>query len=143
MSLTKKKQVFNVLEYDFNTKTCRYYDILPYFRRCWKERNTNSDKKPCCMQELKEWIEKKSSYQYRARCEYEFLMAAWPFGSYKMGEEVMEYLNTHPDFDMKNYDNNVDFTNIIIRDTYKIDIHEQIMMNIDIITDILADEFLK
>jgi hypothetical protein len=58
-----------------------------------------------------------------------------------MNEEIMEYLNNNPNFDMKNYENNIDFKNIIIRDMSKIDAHEQIMMNIDIITDILIKEF--
>jgi hypothetical protein len=68
-------------------------------------------------------------------------MGAWPFGSYKMDEDIMEYLNNHPDFNINNNNDNIDFINIIIRDMYKIDVHEQIMMNIDIITDILAVEF--
>ncbi len=34
------------------------------------------------------------------------------------------------------------FRNIIIRDMAKIDVYEQLMMNIDILVDILYDEFL-
>ena len=38
---------------------------------------------------------------------------------------------------------NIDMCNIITKDMDIIDVHEQIMMNIDIVTDILYDEFLK
>ena len=44
-------------------------------------------------------------------------------------------------FNIHNYKQNIDFWNIIIQDFYKIDIHEQIAMNITIITEILAAEF--
>ena len=140
-----KKKIFNVLEYDFNNRTRKYYDVLPYFRNSWKKKSyhhmTDDGEKPSNKKELKEWIINISKYQFWSRCEYEFLMGAWPFGSYKMNEDVMEYLNNHPDFNINNYNDNVDFINIIIRDMCKIDVHEQIMMNIDIITDILAVEF--
>ena len=130
---------FNVLEYNFNSREIKSYDILPYFRARWKEGHFGKEE---IIDKLtfKAWVERVSKYQFWSRCEYEFLMGAWPFGSYKMNEDVMEYLNNHPDFNIKNYNDNVDFINIIIRDMYKIDVHEQIMMNIDIITDILAVE---
>ena len=53
---------------------------------------------------------------------------------------MKEFLKTNPDID--NYDDNVKFRNIIIRDMVKIDVFEQLMMNIDILVDILYDEFL-
>ena len=140
-----KKKIFNVLEYDFNNRTRKYYDVLPYFRNSWKKKSyhhmTDDGGKPSNKKELKEWIINISKYQFWSRCEYEFLMAAWPFGSHKMNEDIMEYLNNHPVFNINNYNDNVDFINIIIRDMCKIDVHEQIMMNIDIITDTLAVEF--
>jgi hypothetical protein len=143
--MATKKKIFNVLEYDFNNRTRKYYNVLPYFRKSWKKKSyqhmTDVGKKPSNKKELKKWIINISQYLFWSRCEYEFLMGAWPFGSYKMNEDIMEYLNNNPDFNIKNYNDNVDFINIIIRDMYKIDVHEQIMMNIDIITDILAVEF--
>ena len=143
--MATKKKIFNVLEYDFNNRTRKYYDVLPYFRNSWKKKSyqhmTDDGKKPSNKKELKNWIINASQYQFWSRCEYEFLMAAWPFGSHKMNEDIMEYLNNHPGFNIKDYNDNVDFINIIIKDMYLIDVHEQIMMNIDIITDILAVEF--
>ncbi len=55
-------------------------------------------------------------------------------------EDVKQFLKSNPD--IYNIDDNRKLKNIIIRDMVKIDAYEQIMMNIDIIVDILYDEFL-
>ena len=57
-----------------------------------------------------------------------------------MTEDMKEFINTNPDLD--NYNDDLRFRNIIIRDMVKIDVFEQLMMNIDILVDILYDEFL-
>ena len=130
---------------DFNRKKYEAYDVLPYFRNIWRGHRFNWDKDyneiPVKTKEqLKEWIIDWARYQFWARCEYEFLMASWPFGSHSMTEEMKEFLKTNPDID--NYDDDLRFRNIIIRDMVKIDVFEQLMMNIDILVDILYDEFL-
>ena len=127
---------FNVLNYDFNE--IKKYDILPYFRNSWKNKSFQAH----CVkskEDLKNWIERTSRYMFWARCEYEFLMASWPFGSKNMYNEVKEFFKTPKDLD--DYSTQIDFDNIVIRDMKKIDIHEQIMMNIDVITNILYEEF--
>lgn len=139
MSVKKK---FYVLEFNCNTCKKGKYDILPYFRDMWRnkrklfKRDDVKDKKT-----LSEWIKNVSQYQYWARCEYEFLMASWPFGSYKMNKDINNFLSLNPNFDMSEYPKNIEFINILTQDMSKIDIHEQVMMNIDVITDILYDEF--
>ena len=140
-----KKKEFKVLLMDFNRKKYEAYDVLPYFRNIWRGHRFNWDKDynkiPVKTKEqLKEWIIDWARYQFWARCEYEFLMASWPFGSHSMTEEMKEFLKTNPDID--NYDDDLIFCNIIIRDMVKIDVYEQLMMNIDILVDILNDEFL-
>ena len=130
---------------DFNRKKYEAYDVLPYFRNIWRGHRFNWDKDynkiPVKTKEqLKEWIIDWARYQFWARCEYEFLMSSWPFGSHSMTEEMKEFLKTNPDID--NYDDDLRFCNIIIRDMVKIDVYEQLMMNIDILVDILNDEFL-
>jgi hypothetical protein len=140
-----KKKEFKVLLMDFNRKKYEAYDVLPYFRNIWRGHRFNWDKDynkiPVKTKEqLKEWIIDWARYQFWARCEYEFLMASWPFGSHSMTEEMKEFLKTNPDID--NYDDDLRFCNIIIRDMVKIDVYEQLMMNIDILVDILNDEFL-
>lgn len=104
---------FNVLEYNFTTRKIDYYDVLPYFRREWKSKDWSFDKdKVKLKKDLKDWIIRASHYQFWARCEYEFLMAPWPYRDETLKDDLK-----------------------------KIDVHEQVMMNIDIITDILAKEF--
>ena len=140
-----KKKEFKVLLMDFNRKEYEAYDVLPYFRNIWRGHRFNWDKDynkiPVKTKEqLKEWIIDWGRYQFWSRCEYEFLMGNWPFGSRRLTEDMKEFLKTNPDID--NYDDNVKFRNIIIRDRVKIDVFEQLMMNIDILVDILYDEFL-
>ena len=62
-------------------------------------------------------------------------MAPWPFGSKKLNEEVTNFFKG--DVNLFNTDDNIKFTNIILNDMYKIDIHEQLMMNIDVFAEIL------
>ena len=137
---------FNVLLRDFNKKKPTFYDVLPYFRREWEERPYNWDKDykevPVkTKEELKKWIKERSQYQFWSRCEYEFLIAKWPFGGRQLTEDMEKFIATNPD--LKDYKTNIDMCNIITKDMDVIDVHEQIMMNIDIVTDILYDEFLK
>jgi hypothetical protein len=131
-------KTFNVLNYNNFNNQIEQYNVLPYFRNSWKSKSFQSH----CVKskdELKNWIERTSKYRFWSRCEYEFLMASWPFGTKNMYDEVKEFFKTPQDLD--NYSTRIDLDNIIIRDMSKIDIHEQIMMNIDIITDILFKEF--
>lgn len=147
--MAKVLKKFNVLKFDFSCKHKKVYDVLPYFRNCWKNKKydkkgkdsiKNAKQESKRKQLLKDWIKSKSQYMYWSRCEYEYLMGAWPFGSYKMKEKMKEFLK-RDNINLDDYSQNIDFTNIIISDMEKIDIHEQIMMNIDIITDILFEEF--
>ena len=136
----KKIPIFNVIEYDWLTKKIKPYNVLPYFRDCWKNKKFNFDKKNVVNKEsLKDWIIRASHYTFWARCEYEFLIAPWPFGSKVMNEKLKELLTA--DFNFDDYKQNVNLCNVITTDMQKIDIHEQIMMNIDIIVEILSKEF--
>lgn len=131
-------KTFNVLNYNNFNNQIEQYNVLPYFRNSWKSKSFQSH----CVKskdELKNWIERTSRYMFWARCEYEFLMASWPFGSLKMHENIQEFFKEPKD--LSDYSNKIDLENIITNDMKKIDIHEQIIMNIDIITDILFKEF--
>jgi hypothetical protein len=74
-----------------------------------------------------------------ARCEWEMLLANWPIGSYRLRNEMKEFLKNPVNLD--DYTQCLNFENIIIGDMQKIDVHQQIEMNIDIIVDILYKEF--
>lgn len=140
----KKERIkeFNVIEYNWATRKVQPYNVLPYFRDTWKHRKRNFDKEQVKDKDtLKEWVIRASQYTFWARCEYECLVAAWPFGSKQMNDKLKNFLT--PSFNIDDYKQNIDFYNIIMSDMGKIDIHSQIMMNIDIIVDILYDEFLN
>lgn len=138
---------FNVLI--FKNGKVEHYDVLPYFRNSWKEKYNKEEKdkikttkgKARRMQLFKEWVISRSNYMFRARCEYETLLASWPFGSYRLKNDMKEFLKNNPDLDIDNFIKAIEFENIIIKDMEKIDVHQQIMMNINTIVDILYQEF--
>ena len=133
-------QVFNVLWLNFSTKKVEYYDVLPYFRDCWNHKCYKDEVKVIkSFDQLKEWIIGKSRYMYWARCQYEFLIASWPFGGKRLKDDMKSLLTS--EFNIDDYDQCLKFENIIIKDMTKIDIHYQIMMNIDIVVNILFNEF--
>ena len=133
-------QVFNVLWLNFSTKKVEYYDVLPYFRDCWKDKCYKDEVKAIkSFDQLKEWIIGKSRYMYWARCQYEFLIASWPFGGKRLKDDMKLLLT--PEFNIDDYNQCLKFENTIIKDMNKIDIHYQIMMNIDIVVNLLNNEF--
>ena len=132
------KTVFNVLNYNGFNNQIEKYDVIPYFKNVWKSKSFNS-KDVKTKSDLKEWIISASRYMFWARCEYECLIAPWPFGSKAMNEKLKKVLTA--DFNIDDYKQNIDFCNAVTTDMQKIDIHEQILMNIDVITDILFNEF--
>lgn len=142
--MSKKLMKFNVLNYKCHKK--EEYDILPYFRDCWRhkyEKKAKSEIKSTKQQSLrikkfKEWVLDKSRYMFWARCEYEFLMASWPFGNKQLYDDLKVWL---PVYNIGDWEHDIKFCNIITRSMEKIDIHQQIMMNIDVIVDILYKEF--
>lgn len=139
------KASFNVLIYK-NGKV-EHYDVLPYFRDSWKEKYNKEEKekiktaksKARRMQLFTEWVRGRSRYMFWARCEWEMLLANWPFGSYRLRNEMKEFLKGPVNLD--DYTQCLNFENIIIADMHKIDVHRQIEMNINIIVDILYKEF--
>ena len=136
---------FKVLLMDINKNTYEEYDILPYFRREWTIRPFGRDEKykkiPVTTKpQLREWVDVFAKYQFWSRCEYEFLMAQWPFCTRKINDDIRHYVKVNPD--ANNEKDDIQLCNIIIKDMVKIDVYEQIRMNIDVIVDILYEEFL-
>ena len=116
---------FNVINYDFNSKKVVSYNIIPYLlSRYEKEKN-----KPKTFDELKEYIKNWSMYQWWARCEYEIIVSPWPY-TLSPSERAKE-------------ENNVEawkeHWNKHLKECEKIDIHYQVMTNLDIITKIFME----
>jgi hypothetical protein len=136
---------YNVILYKDN-HSFESYNILPVFRNVWNSKSYNFKKVEVkTVPNLKEWILNVSRYYFRAKCEYEFLIASWPFGSKQMYESLQSFFYDNEknslNKDLSDYSTRIDLDNIITNDMYKIDIYQQIKMNIDIIVSILAKEF--
>lgn len=67
-------------------------------------------------------------------------MTQWPFCTRKINDDIRHYVKANPD--ANNEKDDIQLCNIIIKDMVKIDVYEQIRMNIDVIVDILYEEFL-
>ena len=136
---------FNVLT--FSNGKIREYDILPYFRDSWKEKYNKEEKDKIKAakydakrrQLFKEWVRGRSLYMFWARCEWEMLIGSWPYGSKNINDKMKEFMSESRNLD--DYHDSLVFDNIITSDMQKIDVHRQIEMNLNIITDILYSEF--
>lgn len=139
----KTEKTFNVLVINFNTRKLEQYDVLKTFRREWNDTDYNFDKDSVTdFESLRSWIERVSNYYFGYKTEWEILIAEWPFGGYKFKQNMKQFLANNPQLDLDDYNKNNDFINVIMREMTKIDVNKQIMMNIDIVTEILFDEFL-
>lgn len=87
---------FNVIHYDSTHRKVIHYDVLPYFREEWNDKyhkeEKNKIKETKSKELLRQWIVSRSSYRFWGRCEYEHLIAPWPFGSYRIKEDLKKFL---------------------------------------------------
>jgi hypothetical protein len=100
--MKKEYNSFYVINFDANRADFVKYDVMPYFIKCYKEIK-KKEERPVTFKQFKEFIERKSSYMYRSRCEYEIVLVDFPCN----------------------------------RSKKKIDVHWQIMNNIDVVTNVL------
>lgn len=121
------KKEFNVISYNINSKEFEYYNIIPYLLTCYNKEKV----KPTTFDEFKKCIKNWSMYQWWSRCEYEIILGPWPYITSpserydKKGENDVKAWKEH----WKRH----------LNECQKIDIHYQVMMNIDIITNLLIE----
>lgn len=108
MKITKDKHFYTIV-YNVNSRRPEAYDVIPYILNEIKEQRKRKYDKLIIKsnEDLKNAILRIAKYQFWARCEYEVIINEWP------------YQESDP---MKN--------------SCKIDVYEQIKMNIDVIVDI-------
>ena len=141
----KPLKKFNVLI--FSNGKIREYDILPYFRDSWKEKYNKEEKDKikaakyqAKRKELfKQWVRGRSRYMFWARCEWEMLIGSWPYGSKNINDQMKAFMSE--DHNLDKYNDSLILDNIITSDMEKIDVHRQIEMNLNLIVDILYEEF--
>lgn len=115
----KKKElaVFNVINWDFNRDKIEHYDVLPHFRRCFERRKKDSKKKG---------VDQNDRY----------------FKVPKTFEDFKEFVK---DESLFHFWARCEYETIVHgwpvkRSDYKLDVHEQVMMNLDIVARILFEE---
>lgn len=109
-----EKKKFYVLTWDFNKDMIEHYDVLPYFRDRLEERIEKNKK-----DEDEYFKVPKSFDEFKKFVEDESLYQFWSRCEYEM------IVHGWP----------------VRKNDYKIDVHEQIMMNLDVISGILFDEY--
>jgi len=118
---------FNVINYNINRKEFISYNIIPYLVSCYDD----TKDKPITFDDFKEFVKKESMYQWWSRCEYEIILSPWPYISSpserydKKGENDIKAWKEH--------------WNKHLKECQKIDIHYQVMMNLDVITALVID----
>lgn len=131
---------FNVINWDFNSNSLEFYDIIPYLIRVYKE----SENKPKTFEEFKEFIKKESMYQWWSRCEYEIIVSQWPpdRDTFDYAIEIpvpsIDHVDTQRAFlvpKKKFYTNGN--RKKVLDNAKKVDVYQQVMMNIDVITNLL------
>jgi len=114
-------KAFNVLTWDFNTDELVHYDVMPYFRIRYKEiveRSKKANKNIKAEDFVKYFKVPETLEEFKQFVKQESQYQFWARCEYEM------ICHGWP----------------VQRDDYKLDIHEQIMMNIDIIAEILYNE---
>ena len=114
MKKPKNLKKFYVLNWDFNSDNVYYYDVLPYLRNRLEERIEKH------REDKDKYLKAPKSFnEFKRFVEDESLYQFWSRCEYEM------IVHGWP----------------VKRNDYKIDVHEQIMMNIDVISGILFDEY--
>lgn len=120
----KAKRTFNVLRWDFNGDRLVHYDVLPYLRMCLEERKKRS---------------KTKRYRKFAEKDPKIKRALGMPGTWEELKGVIEVESKYQFWGRCEYE--MILTGWPARkNDHKLDVHEQIMMNIDIVTDILWEE---
>ena len=122
--MKKEKKAFNVLTWDFNRDHIEHYDVLPYLRNCYQERKKKAKGKR---------IQKIMSENPDMRKYYVVPETRNELKKFIEGESRYQYWS-RCEYEM------IVHGWPVSKNDYKIDVHEQVMMNIDTITDILWKE---
>lgn len=117
---------FNVLWWDYNNDHPTPYDVLPYFRRCYE--SCKKKDMPVTKEQWTEFVRQKGMYRFWGDCNYEIIISQWP----------PKYKNVK----RKNLENG---SEEMIKElvSKKVDIWQQIEPNIDLIVNLLMEEYIK
>lgn len=112
---------FNVLLWDFNRDELVHYDVLPYLRDRYEDRKKRSEEAGKNKELSKLWKVPKTLDEFKEFIIGESRYQFWARCQYEM------ICHGWP----------------VRKNDHKLDVHEQIMMNIDVIAKIMCDELGK
>lgn len=120
----KTQKQFNVLVWDFNSDSLVYYDVMPYLRNSYKE----------CKERYKRAVKRKD---FDPNNEY-----------YKVPETLEDFKKFIKNESLYQFWSRCEYEMIchgwpVKKNAHKLDVHEQIMMNIDVIAEILYNEITR
>ena len=115
---------FNVLTWDFNSDSLEYYDVIPYLRNSYKER-------------VKRFKKASKRKDFDPNNEW-----------YKVPETLEDFKKFIKNESMHQFWARCEYEMIchgwpVKKNAHKLDVYEQIMMNIDIVSEILYNEINK
>ena len=118
---------FNVLTWDFNTDKLEPYDVVPYFVERYKDRKKKANRKS-----YKKMVEENPEYKKH-------------YGLPETLDEMKDFIEGES---MYMFWSRCEWEMIVHgwpvkNNEYKLDVHEQVMMNIDTVADIVFDEVNK
>ncbi len=127
--MKKKKDLvkFHVINWDFNSDKLVFYDVLPYFRSAYKER----------VAQIKKFSKSKRGQEILKDSDYWYMPDTY--------EKFKKFIKEQSQYQ---FWARCEYECIVhgwpVRDNeHKLDIHEQVMANLDIIVNILWEELQK
>lgn len=149
-----KIEPYKVILWDVNRDKVEYYDIMPYLVECWEEEETRERKIWCfdyedktddtrmpeTFEEYKQFVIKWCHYQFWSRCQYEILVNGFPPRMPKVTmEEEYKFKDGWDDIEpdgeaYRKYLQNYSDHQIYKMKDEKIDAYNQVIANIDVVT---------
>lgn len=134
--MKKELKKFFVITWDFNTDSInKKYDVLPYLRLCIKERK-------------EKWKKNQKSKRFQKNVESGLIDKETIEKYYKFPETFSEFKKFIQNEAQYQYWSRCEYEIIcsgwpVQKNDYKLDVYEQIMMNLDTVCEILWNEITK
>ena len=86
---------FNVLLWDINKRELTTYDVLPYFRKRYKDLKKKD--RPSTKEQWTEFVRIEGMYMYWSRCEYDIIISDWPSKTKEFKIDVWQQIENNLD----------------------------------------------
>ena len=99
---------YYVLNWDDNKHTVENYNIMPYLIDEWKALKPKQRRETLMdFDKVKDFILKKSMYQFWARCQYEIIISDWPCLKYKEKIDIYRQIEMNIDIIVNHFLNQI------------------------------------